>query len=155
MIPVAPKCQTEHTNRMKRFSYISNLFKIIYSNEMNTIYDCIINTLKIQDKSGQEHRSGVSFGINKKINKKGVPYEKGEIDIFWLHVPNSTKFYVIPEIILINEEYIKTVNQKGKCSILLFPEPGKRKNKKTWAQEYLFDYNNLELEKLQKILTRL
>ena len=153
MIPVAPKCQTEHTNRIKRFSYISNLFEIIYSNEMNNIYDCIINGLKVQDKSGYSHRFGISFGINKKINKKSVPYDNGEIDIFWLHVPNSTKFYVIPELILINEGYIKTANQEGKCSILLFPEQGKRKNTKSWAQKYLFDYNNLEFKKLQELFT--
>ena len=149
MTPVSIKCKTEHCNRIKRFEYLSQYLKIIYSNKMNTIYDCIINDLKVQDKSGQKHRFGISFGVNKKHNKKAIPYEKGDIDIYWLYIPDTSKFYIIPEYILIKEGFIKTSNQLGKKCIILFPEQGKRKNNKSWANDYLFDYNNLNIEKIK------
>ena len=151
MIPVAPKCKTEHCNRMKRSEYLSDYFDISYSNEMNNIYDCKINNVRVQDKSGHPHRSGISFGINKKLHKKSIPYEKGDIDIYWLHVPNSSKFYVIPENVLIFHNFIKTPTQHGKLVLILFPEPGQRKNSKEWAQEYLFDYKNLNIAKLKTL----
>lgn len=152
MIPVAKNCKTEHFNRIKRNEYLSLHINIHYSHEMNNIYDCIINGLKVQDKTGHPHRYGISFGINKKLNKKSIPYEEGDVNIFWLHIPNSSKFYVIPESLLIKHNYIKTFNQSGKTTLILFPESGKRKNSKQWSQTYLFDYNTLDIKKLKEIL---
>jgi len=56
-------------------------------------------------------------------------------------------FYIIPENILIKEGYIE--NSDGKLKNLIISKT----NKKTfWTKEYLFDYDNLDKEKLYKIL---
>jgi hypothetical protein len=87
--------------------------------------------------------------MNGRINgkKKRQSYNKGDNDFYWLNCKDTMLFYIIPENILIKEGYIE--NSDGKLKNLIISKT----NKKTfWTKEYLFDYDNLDKEKLYKIL---
>lgn len=143
MIPVTSNCKKEHQYRMQRIVAFKDTFHIQYPDEMNTVYDCIINGHKVQDKLSYPHRSGFTVGLYKRIKKKCVPYDKGDCDFYWIHFPNSNKCFVFPEHVLYKAGYIRDTTCQGKMSLTLFPEKGKRKNTKEWTLLYLFDLDNL------------
>jgi hypothetical protein len=79
--------------------------------------------------------------------KKRQPYNIGDSDFYWFNCKNTMIFYVIPEYILIEKGYIG--NSNGKLKSLLISNT----NKKTfWTKEYKFNYDNLDKDKLCKIL---
>jgi hypothetical protein len=101
--------------------------KYEYPDVEGTVWDLQINGLKIQDKvSKNKSNSSYSFSIskcknkNKKtlinnktfnhVNNKNMPYELGDNDFYWLWLYNTDYFYVIPERVLFNNEYIISKN---------------------------------------------
>lgn len=134
--------------------------KISFLNFINNeleglVYDFKINDKKIQEKVGgnlHKNKNSYSFCLTKmngRINgkKKRQSYNKGDNDFYWLNCKDTMLFYIIPENILIKEGYIE--NSDGKLKNLIISKT----NKKTfWTKEYLFDYDNLDKEKLCKIL---
>lgn len=92
-----------------------------------TVWDLKINGLKIQDKvSKNKSNTSYSFSISKcknknrktifnnktfnPVNYKCMPYELGDNDFYWLWLYNTDYFYVIPERVLFNNEYIIAKN---------------------------------------------
>jgi len=69
-------------------------------------------------------------------------YEEGDNDLYWLHCKNR-KFYVIPEKELIDNGYIG-----NKLNLYVSPT-----NENTeWCNKYLFDYDNIDKERLLQII---
>jgi hypothetical protein len=119
------------------------------------VFDFKIGDKKIQEKvGGNKHKNINSFEFNlTKMNgridgkKKRQPYNIGDSDFYWFNCKNTMIFYVIPEYILIEKGYIG--NSNGKLKSLLISNT----NKKTfWTKEYKLNYDNLDKDKLCKIL---
>ena len=119
------------------------------------VYDFKIGDKKIQEKvGGHLHKNINSYKfcltkMNGRLNgnKKRQSYNKVDCDIYWLNCKNTKIFYVIPENILIEKNYIS--NNDSKLKQLIISKP----NKNTfWTKEYLFNYDYLDKEKLCKIL---
>ena len=71
-------------------------------------------------------------------------YQEGDNDLCWLHCKNR-KFYVIPEKELIEHGYI------GKyCKQHLYVSPTNSNTE--WCNKYLFDYDNVDKERLLQII---
>ena len=117
------------------------------------VYDFMIGNKKVQEKVGtvsHNNYNSYSFSLTKYSCRidgkcKNKCYEEGDNDIYWLNCKNG-KFYVIPEVVLISNEFIGQNCTKEKLYVSLT-----NKNTK-WCNEYLFDYNNVDKERLLKIL---
>jgi hypothetical protein len=124
------------------------------NNEMEgLVYDFMIGSKKVQEKVGTICKNNIDsycFNLIKydcRINGKCKykSYEEDDNDLYWLNCKNG-KFYVIPEDVLFVNGYI------GKdCKIKhLYVSP--TNDNTEWCNEYLFDYNNVDKERLMKLL---
>ena len=139
------KYRTLRENKIDFITFINN------ENE-GEVFDFKVGNKKIQEKVGRyigninnKVYNYYDFNLSKcngKNNKK-IPYQKGDNDIYWFNCKDIFIFYVIPENILIEYGFIGK-----KTSIIISNE---NKNKK-WLNEFKFNYNNLEKDKLCKIL---
>lgn len=153
-IPQSNNVKIEYEYRKIREEKIK--FLSFINNEMEgLVYDFKIGNKKIQEKvGGHLHKNINSYKfcltkMNGRLNgkKKRQSYNKGDCDIYWLNCKNTTIFYVIPENILIEKNYIANNDSKLKQLII------SKTNKNTfWTKEYLFNYDYLDKEKLCKIL---
>lgn len=150
--PTSKTQQQEQEYRKIRESTID--FIQFKNNDMEgLVYDFMIGNKKVQEKVGtitHENINSFSFNLIKydcRMNQKCMykPYEEGDNDLYWLNCKNG-KFYVIPEdALLVNENIGK---ESKKMKIYLSPT-----NKNTeWCNQYLFDYNNVDKERLLKIV---
>jgi hypothetical protein len=146
--------QKEQICRIKREFILKNILDIKYPQLEKSVYDCIINGNKVQDKSVQLNYNKLSFSISHTVNgNKYVPYKASDNDFYWFSSIDISIFFVIPENELIKYGYIKTDSQKGKQSISLYPlGKSRRINYMTWTLEYIFDYDNLDIPKLKNLL---
>lgn len=117
------------------------------------VYDFMIGNKKVQEKVGtmtHDNPNSFSFNLSKydcRVDGKCKQqcYEEGDNDLYWLHCKNG-KFYVIPEDILIENGHIGKDCIKEK----LYVSPTNQNTE--WCNEYLFDYNNVDKERLLAIL---
>jgi hypothetical protein len=116
------------------------------------VYDFKIGEKKVQEKVGSiVHNNPNSFSFNLikykcRIDGKCVnqSYEEGDNNLYWLHCKNG-KFYLIPEEELICHGYI------GKdCKKIIFVSPTNQNTE--WCNNYLFEYDNVDKERLLKIV---
>lgn len=115
-----------------------------------SVYDFIINGKKFQEKVGTISRKNLlshRFGLYKYgPNKTKINYQLGDNDFYWLNCKNNS-FYIIPENILYNFGYIgPNENLKQFLGI------SNTNNKNFWANEYLFNYENIDKEKILKLI---
>lgn len=135
-----------------------------YSEMSGLVYDFQINGLKIQEKyknctNDNPHR--YNFHLSKyggMFEGKQVqhPYEQSDNAFYWFHIPEGKLFYVIPEKDLLEHGFIKSENHKGKKSIVLHPycsfeDLTERSIITAFANKYIFDYDNLDAEKLSNM----
>lgn len=152
--PGSKNIQTEYEYRKKREEKIK--FLNFINNDMEgLVFDFKIGDKKIQEKvGGHPHKNENTYHFNfsktngriegKRIRKT---YEIGDCDIYWLNCKNTSKFYVIPENILIEKGYIG--NSDGKIKSITISKTNKQV---FWTEDYLFNYDNLDKDKLCKIL---
>lgn len=142
----------EHVHRIKRENKLKNIIDIEYPKDDNMVYDVLINNYKVQDKSGRKKtRNGhdyFEFVIKKsKDNKKW--YNKNDNDFYWFYNSFNSMILVIPENELLIHNYINENKQKKLKSSFCINFKNITKNK---FSNYVFDYNNLDTEKLAKLL---
>jgi hypothetical protein len=114
------------------------------------VYDFKIGEKKVQEKVGtitHNNPNSFSFNLNKyecRVQGKCINkcYEEGDNDLYWLNCKNG-KFYVIPEKELIDNGYI---GNKKKLYVSHTNENTK------WCNKYLFEYDNVDKERLLKIV---
>ena len=139
--PISETAQLEQKYRILREQKCSFVdFK--YSEYSQLVYDFMINGKKFQEKVRHPIENVVNFILHKNDGfNKLQSYKKGDNDYYWLHVRDTTLFLVIPENILLqdNSEVVKFININLKNI----------ENSKWY--EYLFDYNNIDLERFYKI----
>jgi hypothetical protein len=130
----------------------------IYNNMEGQVFDFKIGNLKIQEKVGgllKDRNNTYLFCLCKNNGKtedkqhNQVQYNKGDNDFYWLNCSDKKYFYVIPENELIQHGYIN--NEKKK--ILFKTNPISINN--LWYNEYLFDYNNIDKERLKSLTNSL
>ncbi len=120
----------------------------------NDCTDAIINGHKVQDKLTQQDKKNenrVCVSIRKSNGIKNgkritrIPYEQGDNDYYWFHMPErfGNLFYCIPERCLIENGYLKTENCKGKTTLLLYPKGHDNNVLSTPCQKYLFNYEEV------------
>jgi hypothetical protein len=117
------------------------------------VYDFMIGSKKVQEKVGticKNNYNSYMFNLAKydcRIDGKckNQSYEDGDNDLYWLNCKNS-KFYVIPEDALFVNGYIGKDCKKEK----LYVSPTNENTE--WCNDYLFDYNNVDKERLLNLL---
>ena len=125
----------------------------------NQITDFLIESIKFQEKSSERDlRYGqvpyYSFTLTTTKSQKKSPYSLGDNDFYWFNLGESKKFYVIPEKILEINGYLKTDDVSGKGSICLSPEKRSRVNNSDFALDYMFDYDEVDKDRLIQLLGR-
>ena len=153
-IPQCKNKKIEYEYRKRREEKID--FLNFINNEIEgLVYDFKIENKKFQEKvGGNKHENTEShhFSLSKmngRINGKKIrkTYEIGDCDFYWLNCKNTSKFYVIPESKLVEKGILG--NSDGKIKSLTISKT----NKITfWTKDYLFDYDNLNKEKLCEII---
>jgi hypothetical protein len=126
------------------------------NNMEGLVYDFKIGNKKIQEKVcaySKADNKRYLFNLCKNnglINKKHnqIQYDKGDNDIYWLNCADKTYFFVIPETILIEHEFIG--NEKTKQFFKVTPSKLHKKN--MWLKPYLFNYTDIDKDRLLQIL---
>lgn len=152
MMPQSEAVQKEQTYRKKIYHNITFL-QIEKPTYTNMVYDLIINDKKVQEKLlySQKNKNGYSGVIMKRLGKnKTQNYNYEDNDFYWFHIPDTDFFYVIPQFELLYRNIISFYEVEGKKSIYLHTEPNNYKH--SWANEYLFNYKNINKESLLNLL---
>lgn len=123
------------------------------SNSYTTIYDCIINNLKIQCKfTSKKYYNQYSCFVCKKsplINGKsnGIPYSnKDDINFIIIEIGDyEGQFYIIPVKEFIDRKVFSSAKEKGITNVLV-PPPNYNNNKSKyfWMLQYLNRYDLLK-----------
>ena len=132
-----------------------NFIEFKNNNIEGLVYDFMICSKKVQEKVGSIIHNNVNsymFNLAKydcRIDGKckNQSYEDGDNDLYWLNCKNG-KFYVIPEDALFVNGYIGKDCKKQKLYV-------SQTNENTeWCNAYLFDYNNVDKDRLLKIIQK-
>lgn len=147
-----PNCEhhkVEHKHRLQRESVLRDYLNITYPIMDNTKYDCFINNYKVQDKNARKDTT------SKHLHRVALDrsYKKGDNSFYWIYFTDqsmSNKFYVIPESLLINFGIISEQSCKQFFYICIENKDIITRNTKYQRfNEYLFDYDNLDVDKLK------
>jgi len=148
--------QREQNYRKFRESKIDFLeFK--YDDMEGTVYDFKIGNLKIQEKvTNVINEKSCIFNICKKNdslnNNYNMQYDVGDNDFYWLNCDNKKTFFVIPEKVLINKGLIGNTKETNNSLYLNITIKDTLHPKISWLQPYMFDYENINKERLLDIL---
>jgi hypothetical protein len=128
-----------------------------YNDMEGMVYDFKIGDKTVQEKVGcfDKVKNANIFSLfknNGMLNGKRcqINYEIGDNDYYWLNSYDKQLFYVIPEQILIDKDY---VGYKGKKQLRINQKETKYND---WIQPYKFNYNSFglfEKNRLLRILT--
>lgn len=152
-IPTSKSQQQEQEFRNLRENKI-DFIEFINHDIEGLVYDFKIGNKKVQEKVGsyckENNPNMFIFSLAKydcRINGKckNKCYEEGDNDLYWLHCKNR-KFYVIPESLLIEKGFIGKNCKKQK----IYVSPTNTNT--AWCNKYLFDYDNIDKERLIKII---
>jgi hypothetical protein len=147
--PTSSTHKQEKEYRKIREQYIDFL-EFVYPNMEGTVYDFKIGDKKVQEKVGficKNNPNSFGFSLNKSDGRThNCSYKPGDNEFYWLNCKNNSKFYIIPEKILVENGFIG----EGYCRQHLYISPT---NKNTaWCNNYLFDYNNLDKERFLQLM---
>jgi hypothetical protein len=136
------KYKTLRENNIKFLTYI-------YPEIEQCCYDFMVNTYKIQEKVASKRldRSGFTVMLHRsagKVNGKRTycAYSPGMNDFYWIHIPDSDIFYILPEHELITQGFIRenTIN-KSRAHIGLSLTIN---HTNSWYCKYQFNYKSLD-----------
>jgi hypothetical protein len=126
------------------------------------VYDFKIGDKKIQEKIGgvrKNRPNAFVFEIVKngglKIKEKNnhIQYDLGDNDFYWLNCDNKKHFYVIPEKLLYEKNYIGNDNEiQKKRKTLRVNSNSNNFSSTVWLSPYLFDYENIDKDRILNIL---
>ena len=150
--PTSKTQQQEQRYREIRETKI-NFIKFKNNDMEGFVYDFMIGSKKVQEKVGtiiHNNDNSYVFSLSKYDCRvygkcKNKCYEEGDNDLYWLNCKNG-KFYVIPEEALLVNGHIGKNCKKEKLYVSLTNE------NTDWCNEYLFDYNNVDKDRLLKIV---
>ena len=151
-LPTSDTHKQEQEFRKMRESKI-DFIEFINNDMEGLVYDFMINNKRIQEKVGSiTHNNPNSFSFNLSKNagringkSKSCCYKEGDNDFYWLNCKNN-EFYVIPEYALIKNGFVGKDCTRPK----LYVSPTNTNT--NWCNEYLFDYENVDKDKLMEII---
>jgi hypothetical protein len=154
-LPINIFQQREQEYRKFREEKIDFL-KFEYDNKEGTVYDFKIGKNKIQEKVTciNNETKIVMFQLSKRNgNNKGkrmnIQYDVGDNDFYWLNVDNKKTFFVFPEQLLIDRGIIGNTKTTKFFKITLKEKIHKISE---WILPYMFDYENIDRERLLDLL---
>jgi hypothetical protein len=132
-----------------------NFIQFDYDNMEGTVYDFKIGNLKIQEKVakiGDDRKCCFQLCknnglINGKPNQ--IQYDIGDNDYYWLNCENRIHFFVIPEHVLIERAM---VGNKKPTTLFKITVNEQLHRKSNWLQPYLFNYEQIDKERLLQVL---
>lgn len=136
-----------------------NFIDFQYDNMEGTVYDFKINNLKIQEKVTKKNKENrYIFCMSKNngfINKLPniIQYDVGDNDFYWLNCEDCSYFFVIPEKILTDKGLIGNNGIKKSVLFKIVVKEKLHKNNAT-LQPYMFDYDNIDKERLLSVLKK-
>lgn len=143
--PQSPHQQNEQLFRRRRQEKIPGL-QFTYPLQEALPYDFIVDGYKVQEKVATiciKPRSNVKwYGIN--LNKRcGVFYHKGESDYYWINIPDTNLFYLLPEDELIKRHYILLEHDGARNATMVYVNPFNNdiKARSKWMNAYLYEYD--------------
>ena len=130
---------------------IINFIKFDYDEMEATVYDFKINNFKIQEKVSKIHDKENRYIFilckNKGV-KNQIQYDIGDNHFYWLNCDNKKTFFVIPESILIKRGIIGNKIENNNKQTLKITVKKELHNKSSWLQIYIFDYENIDKDRL-------
>lgn len=127
--------------------------KFEYDQMEGTVYDFKIGILKIQEKVSIINSDNYcNFCIYRGRSNNFMRYNIGDNDLYWLNCDDKISFFVIPEHILIEKGIVgneTTLKMRLKIQI---KTPLDKKSE--WLSPYMFDYNNIDKDRLLNLLTK-
>jgi hypothetical protein len=150
-LPVRETTKLEHANRKRFLPFLEKFgFEIKSPIVEDSPYDMVVGQLKIQEKTALNTEKRIHLTICHQEDGKNSSYSTGMFHILLVHLPAPFEKYVyfIPELKLIQHGCSKTLYQKGKQTIHLYPDPDQMSEKKNngqkdeWPNEYLFCCND-------------
>lgn len=139
--------QREQMYELYRISKI-NFIEFKRNTMEGLVYDFTIENLRVQEKVGGQcaHRLGCFiFHLLKNNGPSISQYDVNDNDFYWLNCDNNKHFFVVPNQILIDHNYIG--NQRKTKVLKVTPiEPS------AWLQPYLFDYDNIDKSRILSVL---
>jgi len=154
-LPINIFQQREQEYRKFREEKIDFL-KFEYDNKEGTVYDFKIGKNKIQEKVTciNNETKMVMFQLCKnnganKGKKIFCQYDVGDNDFYWLNVDNKKTFFVFPEQLLIDRGIIGNTKTTKFFKITLKEKIHKISE---WILPYMFDYENIDRERLLYLL---
>jgi hypothetical protein len=126
-----------------------DFIQFIYPDFEGNVYDFKISDKKVQEKVGcicYNNTDSFVFSLKKSDGRKSnCSYKLGDNEFYWLHCKNTNRFYVIPESILIENGFIG-----DNCKQHIYISPTNLNTK--WTDYYLFNYENIDKERLLQLL---
>ena len=115
-----------------------------------SVTDFIVNGFKVQEKLAQKNHQMYNCQLHKSKGRNiKIPYEKGDNDFYWIHLDDWKLFYIIPEQVLIDHGHITENDKIGNKNMSIYPKKyNKLPKQNAWIEEYVFEYENLEEDKL-------
>ena len=155
-LPINIFQQREQEYRKFREEKIDFL-KFEYENKEGTVYDFKIGKYNIQEKvTCINNETKLVFfqlcknnGSNNYRKKKICQYDVGDNDFYWLNVDNKKTFFVFPEQLLIDRGIIGSSKKNTFFKVTLKEKIHKISE---WVIPYMFDYENVDRERLLSIL---
>lgn len=152
-IPVSPQQQKEREYR-KYMESKCQFLKFEYPERNCLVYDFMVNGHKVQEKVASVRKNRdktIVFTIHKNNGsvercRKFQSYCLGDNDFYWLQFPDKKYFYVLPESVLLCDGFINDGNSESYKKIMCFSIKDMSKVK---YQEYLFEYDALDAERLK------
>ena len=151
MIPTGLSHQLEQMYARKRHEYLPFL-SFSYPQIENGKTDFYVGDLKFQEKiAGKQPQKSHIIRLyvnNGKVNgkKQYRTYFVGENDFYWIHIKDTSHFYVIPESELYGRQYISD-NDKFMKKVNINVA-----SNQDWLCFYFFDYGKLDKDRLQVLL---
>ena len=149
--PISDAMKIEYKYVIKRENTIGFLnFK---KNDMTGLhYNFKIGNFKVQESvcSKMKHKNAYYANLSKNCGKnQKEPYSIGDNDIYWINLNNyEFDFYVVPEHVLVEQDYIKTKGQNGNKYLNVIIN-------RHWLEKYKFNYNTINNEPEKKRLLEL
>lgn len=161
LLPLCDLQQREQEYVKKREKYIDFL-KFESLEVQNTPTDFVVNGKKVQEKVCgfvKEKNILVAYlasnnGKKENGTRKFRSYQLGENDYYWLNSSIDDRFWIIPERVLYEKEYISEAGIIKKNTVLriLVNKEGNY-GVREWIKEYEYNYNNPNKEKIISLFT--
>ncbi len=152
MIPKNIYQQQEIKYRKLREEYC-NFLEFKYPDIEQCYYDFTVNNKQIQEKvtwkKPNRKDSYIAALFRNTSNNKRKNYLLGMNDYYWIHIPDSDIFYILPESELYKNGFIKDPN-KEESEYKMFLNLSINFSD-GWYNDYKYNYKNLDKEFISKI----